>query len=197
MEGLPAARTPLSGGALMGGKRLTGPAFKKMDILHNFGIQPTLLLAQIVNFLIILFLLKKFFYKPIIKMLEDRKKRIEESLKNAQLIEEKLKKTAEKSILILQTAQKNSQDLLDSAKKEAERITDEAAVEGRKIIEEALTQAQIQIEAERLKMQKQLEKETINLVVEVVKKVLGRTLRGKEKQELTKNALTQITKEIS
>src|SRR3990167_6065185 len=106
-----------------------------MDILKSFGIQPTLLLAQIVNFLIILFLLKKFFYKPIIKMLEDRKKRIEESLKNAQLIEEKLKKTEEKSALILQNAQKNAQDLLDSAKKETERITNEATVEGRKIIE--------------------------------------------------------------
>jgi len=52
-----------------------------MEILKEFGIQPTLLLAQIVNFLIILFVLKKFFYKPIIKVLDARKKRIEVSLK--------------------------------------------------------------------------------------------------------------------
>ena len=58
-----------------------------MQIFESFGIQPTLLLAQIVNFLIILFLLQKFFYKPIFKMFEDRKKRIEESLKSADLIE--------------------------------------------------------------------------------------------------------------
>ena len=64
-----------------------------MEIIRNFGIQPVLLLAQIVNFLIILYLLQKFFYKPIVKLLEQRKKRIEESLKNADLIEEKLKKT--------------------------------------------------------------------------------------------------------
>ncbi|OGD85893.1 ATP synthase F0 subunit B [Candidatus Curtissbacteria bacterium RIFCSPHIGHO2_01_FULL_41_13] len=168
-----------------------------MQIFESFGIQPTLLLAQIVNFLIILFLLQKFFYKPIFKMFEDRKKRIEESLKSADLIEEKLKKTEEKSALILQDAQKNAQDLIESAKKEAERITEKAIGDSRKIIEEGLTQAQVQIENQRQRMQKQLEKETLTLVIEVVKKVLGRTLKTKEKHQLTKNSLLQITKEIS
>ena len=73
-----------------------------MEILKNFGIQPTLLLAQIVNFTIILFVLKKFFYKPITKVLEERKRRIEESLKNADEIEAKLQKTAEKTAQILE-----------------------------------------------------------------------------------------------
>ena len=72
-----------------------------MEFLKEFGIQPTLLIAQIVNFLIILFILKKFFYKPIIKLLDDRKKKIEESLKNAELIEERLKQTEEKSAQII------------------------------------------------------------------------------------------------
>lgn len=168
-----------------------------MQIFESFGIQPTLLLAQIVNFLVILFLLKKFFYKPIIKILDERKKRIEESLKNADLIEEKLKKTEEKSALITQVAQKNAQDLIESAKGEAERITNQAVGESRKIVEEGLTEARVQIEVQRQQMQKQLENETLTLVVEVVKKVLGRTLKTKEKQELTKNALSQITKEVS
>lgn len=130
-------------------------------------------------------------------MFEDRKKRIEESLKNADLIEEKLKKTEEKSALILQDVQKNAQDLIESAKGEAERITNQAAGESRKIVDDGLTQAQVQIEAQRQQMQKQLEKETLTLVVEVVKKVLGRTLKTRERQELTKNALLQITKKVS
>src|SRR3989338_4739963 len=134
-----------------------------MEIIRNFGIQPVLLLAQIVNFLIILYLLQKFFYKPIVKLLEQRKKRIEESLKNADLIEEKLKKTQEQSVQILAEAQKQ--------------------------LEEILTQSQVQIEAQRKQMQKQLEKETLNLVVEVVRKVLERTLKPKERQDLTTKAV--------
>src|SRR4030043_2475120 len=100
-----------------------------MEIFKSFGIQPALLIAQIVNFLIILILLKKFFYKPITKILEERKKRIEESLKNADLIEERLKKTEEKSAQILDETRKNAQDLIDEAKKESERISAQTQAE--------------------------------------------------------------------
>jgi len=167
-----------------------------MQIFENFGIQPTLLLAQIVNFLIILFLLKKFFYRPIIKVLEDRKNRIEDSLKNADLISEKLAKTDEKSRLIIEGAQKNTQDLISDAKSEAERILNQAQEDARATGQEAMIQVRAQIENERVKMQKELEDQTLNLVIGVVKKVLSKTLSVKEKQTITKEAITHLAKEI-
>ena len=167
-----------------------------MEILKEFGIQPTLLLAQIVNFLIILFVLKKFFYKPIIKVLDARKKRIEVSLKNADLIEEKLAKTEEKSKLIMQDAQTNAKNLIDDAKKEAEYVVEKSMLDARQAAEKILSDTKIQIEAQRLAMQKRLEAETLDLVVLVVKKVIGRNLKPKEKQELTSSAEREITKQI-
>src|SRR3989344_8381212 len=116
-----------------------------MEILKNFGIQPSLLLAQIVNFLIILFLLKKFFYKPIVKALEDRKKRIEESLTNAQTIEDKLQKTEAQSTQIIEETRNNAQVLIAEARAEAQRLVDQATVEARQIIEEAKIKAKAQI----------------------------------------------------
>ena len=165
-----------------------------MEFLHNFGIQPTLLLAQIVNFLIILFLLKKFFYRPIVKALEERKKRIAESLKNADLIDQRVQKTQEESAKIIEEAQKSTQVIISDAKKEAERISAETALEARKTIEEAKIQAQKEIEDQKIQMKKDLEKETLNLVVEVVKKVLGRNLNTNEREKLTSQAVSQITK---
>lgn len=167
-----------------------------MEFLQNFGIQPTLLLAQIVNFLIILFLLKKFFYGPIVKVLEDRKKRIGESLINADLIEEKLQKTERNSAQVLAEARENAKSIIAEAKKEAQRISDEAATEARKTQEAAVVSAQVQIETQREEMKKQLEKETVMLVAEVVKKVLGRSLKQKEQQELTARAVSEIGKQI-
>ncbi len=167
-----------------------------MQIFKEFGIQPILLLAQIINFLIILYLLKRFFYGPIIKVLDDRKKRIAESLKNADLIEEKLRKTEEKSAQILEEARNNAREIINDAKKEAERIYTEAAVEARKLTEETLIKANDQIAREREQMQKDLEKETLTLVAEIVKKVLGRNLKTKERQDLTTKALSEITKQI-
>lgn len=167
-----------------------------MEIAKQFGIEPILLLAQIVNFLIILFVLKKFFYKPLVKMLEDRRKRIEESLKNADTIEEKLKTTEEKSGLVLDTARKNAEDILGEAKAEAQRIVDAAGEEARLAAEETIKKTMEQINSEREKMQKDLEQETLDLVVATVKKVLGRNLKDTERKSLTAKSISDISKNI-
>ncbi|MFI5205711.1 MAG: ATP synthase F0 subunit B, partial [Candidatus Paceibacterales bacterium] len=98
-----------------------------MQIAQQFGIEPILLLAQIVNFLIILFVLKKFFYKPIVKMLEERKTKIKESMVNADLIETRLKETEQKSAAILESARKNAQELMEDAKSQAQIVAQNAA----------------------------------------------------------------------
>lgn len=167
-----------------------------MEILNNFGIQPTLLLAQVVNFLIILFLLKKFFYKPIIKVLEDRKKRIEESLANAQSIEEKLQKTQEQSAQILEEARENAKAVIDDAKKESERIYQQAHDDARSTARETVEKAKSEIERLKLDMQKQLESETLSLAATIAKKVLGRTLKPSERTNLTAKAITDVERQI-
>ena len=167
-----------------------------MEILTNFGIQPVLLLAQIVNFLIILFLLKKFFFAPIIGILENRKRRIEESLKNADLIEEKLAETEEKTQKILEEARNNAVNIISEAKQEADRIYEQAQEDTRKLAEETIAKTAIQIEKQKEELEKQLEKETLTLVSQIVKKVLGRSLRENERQNLTEKAIAEMTKQI-
>lgn len=167
-----------------------------MEILTNFGIQPTLLLAQIVNFAIILFLLKKFFYKPLTRVLEDRQKRIAESLKNAQLIEEKLANTEQNSQKILEEAQNFAQNIISEAKRESAKIIDLANLDARKLADQTLEKTKLQIEKQREEMRKLLKIEILTLVAQVVKKVLGRSLRENERQGLTQKAVSEITKQI-
>lgn len=168
-----------------------------MEIIRNFGIQPILLLAQIVNFLIIILLLKKFFYGPITKALDERKMRIEESLRNADLIEQKLQETKQKTAQTLENALNEASRIISQAQQESERITNLDQEESRKTIAATLLKAQAQIEQERQKIKKELEEQTLSLVIEVVKKVLGRNLNQKERASLTSQALTEITKEAS
>ncbi len=167
-----------------------------MDILNNFGVQPTLLFGQIVNFLIILFLLKKFFYGKILDALEQRKKRIEESLKNADTIELKLKETEEKSTKIIEDIQSQAQKIIAEAKSQASEIAAKASQDAQKTIQEAVIAAQDQIETEREKMKEKLQEETLTLIVEVAKKVLGRNLKTAEKQNLTKQAIIETVRKI-
>ena len=76
-----------------------------MEILNNFGFEPILFFAQIVNFLIIYLVLKKFLYKPLLKVLNDRKHKIEEGLKSAEESNRLLKETIDKEQEILKNAQ--------------------------------------------------------------------------------------------
>lgn len=168
-----------------------------MEILDQFGIQPILLLAQIVNFLIILFILKRFFYKPIVKMLDDRKAKITESLKNADLIEEKLTKTEEKTSQILNTARSNAQEIITEAKTEAQRIYDEATKESKAAGEQIIAQTRLEITKEKESMKAEIEKETMTLLTGVVQKVLGKTLKSTEKQNLTQKAVSEMSKQVS
>lgn len=165
-----------------------------MQILENFGIQPVLLLAQIVNFAIILFLLKKFFYKPIIGALEDRKKKIAESLANAQTIEENLAKTKESTAKILEEATLSAQDIMSQAHQEAQRIADLAVAEARKLAQETQITAEARIETQKQVMRQELRQEILSLVVEVVQKVLTRTLTSRERRQLTSKSISEITR---
>lgn len=167
-----------------------------MDILTNFGVQPTLLFGQIVNFLIILFLLKKFFYGKIINALEERKKKIEESLNNADAIELKLKETEEKSAKIIADSQAQAQEIIKEAKVQAEEIAKMGAADAQKAIQDATIAAQAQIAAEREKMKDEIAQDTLELVAEVTKKVLGRSLKTTERQALTKQALTETARKV-
>ena len=155
-----------------------------MDILKNFGIDPVLVAAQIVNFLIILWLLKKFAYKPIFQMLQKRKDLIAEGVKDAQKSEEALAKALEKEKEILQKAQAASQEILTDAQKQAGETIhvaeDEAKIRVAKMIDEAKKEIAQQTDV----AEKQLSKHTAQLAVELLKKSLGSMVDTKTQKEV-------------
>ncbi len=164
-----------------------------MEILTNFGIEWNLLLAQIVNFLIIFFVLKKFFYKPIAKALNDRKEKIADGLKNAESIEKRLAETEEKTAKLISDARREAQTIINDTKKSANEMTAAARIDTQKMVEDMMQKAKAQIEMDRKTMQKDLEKQTVSLVIAVAQKVLARQLGQSEKDSLTKNALSEIS----
>lgn len=130
-------------------------------------------------------------------MLDDRKKRIEESLQNADLIEEKLTKTEEKTAEILEKARIQAQEIIQEAKTQSQRIFDEATKEAKVTGEQILTQTRMEIAKEKEGMKQEIEKDTMTLVTGVVQKVLGKTLKPSEKQVLTQKAMNEMGKSIS
>lgn len=162
------------------------------QILSQFGVQPLLLAAQVVNFLILLFILNKVLYKPLLKVLEERKKRITESLENAAQIEQRLLKLEDDKEEVIIKATKEGQKIIDEATKNASQIVSEAKTDASKQVEELFEKGKESIRMEKEKMQQEIRSELATLVITAMQKVSGKAFNQKEKKELVEKAITEL-----
>ncbi len=160
--------------------------------MEALGIDVKLFLGQILNFLILLLILWLFAYKPIVKMLEDRRKRVAESLENAKKIEEDLAKTEEKTQAMLLAARSETEKLIESSSKAA-------TAEKKEIIEIAKTQAQKEIEKGKLAINqerelasKKLQQEVASLVRLATEKILAKQVSPAEQKEAIDEAIDDL-----
>lgn len=163
-----------------------------MDLLKNFGIEPVLLIAQIVNFLIILLILKKFLYKPVLDVLKTREKTIKEGLEKAKEGELLLEKALDKEKQILKNAQSQSKKLLDESKDQAKDLMKQAEKNSEKQAERILTQAREQIVKETKQAEKQLSIHISKLAVDMLQKSMQDFFSEKEQEEILSKAIKRL-----
>lgn len=163
-----------------------------MEIFEEFGINPILLLAQIVNFTILLLLLKKFLYKPILKILEDRKKEIAASLKNAEEIEKRLEKTNIEQEKILEKARSQADNLLKEAKIEAKNLSEITLNNTKKTVEEMLKQSKERFNLERIQMMNEVKKDLAELVIAASLKVTQKAITKENSKKIVEQAIKEV-----
>ncbi|MCL5746974.1 MAG: F0F1 ATP synthase subunit B [Patescibacteria group bacterium] len=163
-----------------------------MEILKNFGFDPILLVAQIVNFLIILFILKKLLYKPVMDMLKKRETSIKEGIKQAEEGRLALEKALEEEKKILKKAQDQSKKIVEDANTEAINISKEIEDNSRKQAEKILEEARRQIEQEAKETERRLSQNITNLSIELLTKSLGQMFGEKEQKQLIEKAVKEL-----
>ena len=167
--------------------------------MEGLGIDFKLLLIQIVNFLVLLFVLKKWIYKPFLKFLDDRAAKIHESLNASEKMRKDLKDFEAKKEEELLALKEKSQTILENVRLEAleekKSILEETTREAKSIMETAKSQ----IETDRKKAFKDVQKEVSTLALEISKKIFldidvekARTLIEISLQEDPKNNLKEI-----
>lgn len=161
-----------------------------MDFLKDFGVQPVLLAAQVVNFLILLFILKKFLYKPILKVLDARKQKIEDSLKNAEEIEKRLNEITEKEAQALLRSAREGEKLIREAGDEYTRIIEDAKKEYERIINKAVEDSKKLIEQQQLHLMSQVKDNLSGIVLLGLEKVLGKKVT-KDQKKLVEEVLRE------
>jgi F-type H+-transporting ATPase subunit b len=165
-----------------------------MEVLSKFGINPVLLVAQIVNFLIILFIVKKYALKPILKMLKDRETTIKNGLQQAEDAKKLLEDTAEKERDVLKKAHTQARELLDEAKKDGEELLAKAETKTHQQIEKMLSEAREQISSETAQAEKRLMNHISDLAVKLIEKSSSELFTEKEQSIIMEKAVKNLKK---
>lgn len=165
-----------------------------MEILDQFGINVFLLGAQIVNFLILLFLLNKFLYKPLLKVLDVRKQKIADSLKNAEDIERRLEKINDDREKELKKAAEEAREVLKDANQAASIILAEAHQKAEASGQNLMKKAEEAIGLEREKLKQEIRAELAELVVIGLQQVTGKVLTAADQKDLIDKSLKTLGK---
>ena len=161
-----------------------------MDLLlSKLGIDWKLLIAQLVNFLIVFFVLKKFVYKPILATLDKRTAKIEKGLEDAQAANKRLKEITEKEKTVLAQAKKEAQQIIKSSEEQAKANAVSIVLEARNQSEKLLVSAKNQIEQEKNKMLSEVKGEIASLVVLATEKIIGEKLDKEKDRELIEKSI--------
>lgn len=159
------------------------------ELLTKLGIDWKLLIAQIVNFLVLLFILWKFAYGPVLGMLEKRQKKIEKGLKDADEAHKKLAESAELQKEILRKARTEAKDIVEKSREQAEKSKSEIAAEAKVQAEKILAGAKAEIEQEKQKTIAEIKSEIGGIVIAATEKIIDEKMDGKKDKELIEKSL--------
>jgi F-type H+-transporting ATPase subunit b len=160
--------------------------------MESLGIDLKLIIAQLINFGILFFLLSKFAYKPIMNLLDTRQKKIEQGLADAEASAKKLADVEAETAKLMDKTSKDADQIMNNAKAAAK-------VEAAELIKKATDQADrttknAEAEAKSAKdnVVSEAKKELSNVIVMALDKIVGKELSEEEKKKLTSRAITEL-----
>ncbi len=162
--------------------------------MEKLGIELPQLLTQVVNFTIMVFVLTKFLYKPILKTLEERKRKIEEGLKFTEKVKEEIEKTEKNRQEIMDKAKTEARQIIEETKNSAKRLESEIITKAHKEAEEILIKGRKELEQEKIEMEKAVSKHTVDIAAHMVEKLLNKMLSKEDHEALIEKKLREIAR---
>lgn len=143
-----------------------------MEALANIGVDWKLLLAQVVNFGILLFILKRYAYQPMLRLMDERTAKIERGLQDAESAQVKLREMEEKEKVILSEARAEAKKILAETDEMAKGRDALKMTETEERVKKLLADAEVRIEQDRSKMLADAKGELAETVMLAVEKIL-------------------------
>jgi F-type H+-transporting ATPase subunit b len=162
------------------------------DTAETFGWNWELFLSQVVSFMIVALLLRRFAYKPILAVLEDRRRKIEEGMLNAEKIRKELAEAEKRYQEIVTKANADAQRMIDEARESSAHLAERKQQEAIAAAEQILAKAKEAAALEHERQMQNLKRELGRLVIDTTAKVTGKVLTPEDQQRLQEEAARQI-----
>jgi F-type H+-transporting ATPase subunit b len=162
------------------------------NTLHNLGVDWTKLLAQTLNFAIILFVLWRYAYKPVLAMLEQRRERIAEAITDADKIKAELANTEAARQEILNQAATQANKLIEEARTAAARVQEQETQKAIAQAEQIIVKAREAATADHARMLSELKREVGVLVVQTTAAVTGKILTPEDQRRLAEETRQRL-----
>jgi len=164
--------------------------------MEKLGVEPALLLAQIVNFGIIVLVLGKLLYRPILSMLAKRKKEIEEGLAAAERQKQEEEKLGVRREKLLTEARGEAREILEDGKKAAEEARREIVAGAHTEAGEIIAKAKRDAAATHEALEGALRREAVELAVAMTKRLVSGILSVADQHTLITRNLREIEKAL-
>lgn len=165
---------------------------KARDTGVTFGVNWHDFLAQMVSFTLVMLVLARFVYPPVVKALAERRKLIADGLAGAEKIQAEVERTRVERQEILHKANVDAAHMLEEARNAAARVKDEELHKAKVAAEQILAHAREAVAREKVMAKEELRKEVGRLVVSTAAQVTGKVLTAADQERL----LTETAKEL-
>ena len=162
------------------------------ETAETFGWNWKLFLSQVISFVIVALLLQRFAYKPILAILEERRRKIEEGQLNAEKIKKELAEAEKRYQEILAKANADAQRMIDEARESAAHLSERKQQEAIAAAEQIIAKAQEAAAIEHERTMESLKHELGRLVVETTAKVTEKVLTPEDQRRLQEEAARQL-----
>jgi F-type H+-transporting ATPase subunit b len=168
-----------------------------IEILNKLEVTWPKLIAQTVNFILVLLVLWHFAYRKIIQLLDERQNKIAESVRNAERIQQELAQAEETRRHTLAKANEQANAIIAEAIKTADAQAQRKIQEAIQSAETIIAKAKETIALDREKMMAELKAEIARLIVQTTAKVTSTTLTETDHRRLREEAVRQLAETAS
>lgn len=163
------------------------------QLFEKFGLHPNLLIAQIVNFGVLFFVLYRFAYKPILTILDKRREKIESSLREAKEIETRTQQLEHEVSAKLSDAKKHAEKLIAEAREIGDKARNEILVRTNQEVTAMIAKTKDDLAQEKEAMMGDIQSYIVKTSLVVVEKIFRDKLDEKTRVSLVADSLKELT----